>query len=180
MRPPSSWREACRFRWNFFLVDDELVSLGELGAWERSKANCELWARMGRALAAVARPGDSIVLGPIGAVGYFSELHLYDQGGLIDRDVARRPPSEVKRSPGHDRAVPIRWFAEEEPTFAFARLTHRRPGLERAAERAFALYLERPEEGDLARHYRAEIVELPADAGFEPDEVLIVGRRVAD
>ena len=51
-------------------------------------------------------PEDSVVSGSIGALGYYSGLHIYDRFGLVDRRVAMREP-ELLRSPGHDIKVSV-------------------------------------------------------------------------
>ena len=60
--------------------------------------------------------------GPIGAVGYFSRLHIYDMFGLVDREVARRPVTDAEmrnpwRPPGHHKGVPKEFFLSREPTW---------------------------------------------------------------
>ena len=61
------------------------------------------------------KPGDSIVSGRIGALGYYSNLHVYDRFGLVDRRVAMLP-STLVRSPGHDKKASLRFFYSDEPT----------------------------------------------------------------
>ena len=52
-------------------------------------------------------PKDSVVTGAVGALGYYSGLHIYDKNGLIDRLVAMREldASDALRMPGHDKKV---------------------------------------------------------------------------
>ena len=54
--------------------------------------------------------------GAIGAIGYDSNLFLYDRNGLIDPDVAQRPATGT-RSAGHDKRVPRAYFIDRKPTF---------------------------------------------------------------
>ena len=62
-------------------------------------------------------PGDSIVLGKIGLLGYYSDLHIYDRSGLVDRRVAMRPRTRNPlRMPGHDSKVSTNFFFADEPT----------------------------------------------------------------
>ena len=66
------------------------------------------------ALKANFTPRDSIVTGVIGRIGYYSELHIYDRFGLVDRRVAMQP-RQLLRSPGHDKKAPLSLFFENEP-----------------------------------------------------------------
>ena len=63
-------------------------------------------------------PGDSIVYTGIGALGYYSGLHIYDRHGLVDRRVAMQP-HESLRFPGHDKLVSRRFFLENGLTIIF-------------------------------------------------------------
>ena len=69
------------------------------------------------ALKAHFTSGDSIVSGAIGVLGYYSDLHIYDRNGLVDRRVAMRPRQRSRlRSPGHDVNVSTDFFYADEPT----------------------------------------------------------------
>ena len=59
-------------------------------------------------------PEDSVVSGAIGALGYYSGLHIYGRFGLVDRRVAMREP-ELLRYPGHDIKVSVGFFLSHEP-----------------------------------------------------------------
>ena len=60
---------------------------------------------------------DSIVLGKIGIIGYYSGLHIYDRSGLVDRRVSMRPrKADQLRMPGHDSKVSTDFFITDEPT----------------------------------------------------------------
>jgi hypothetical protein len=174
---PESVREAFRFRWAFFREEPRHVRLSELRAWRRSKTNCRNWARIGRALKLVSADGDSIVLGAIGAMGYYSDLQVYDLGGLVDREVARRPPLPGRHSAGHDKAVPIAYFENRNPTYVYAILQQRGADLEQQRAWAHALFLDRPGEGNTKDRYNPVVIPLPPEAGFDRSEVLIVGKR---
>jgi hypothetical protein len=62
---------------------------------------------MGRALQKVSKPGESIALVPIGAIGYYSKMVVYDMVGLVDPVIAHEPfdLKYIKSSwrPGHDK-----------------------------------------------------------------------------
>jgi hypothetical protein len=62
---------------------------------------------IGRSLRDIAQPGDSIALVPIGAIGFYSGMTVYDMVGLVDPTIAHEPFSQeyIKSSwrPGHDK-----------------------------------------------------------------------------
>ena len=103
---PASVRKAFFFRHysGGFLTEYEL--------WNRGIENMkEIALTLKRHL----EPEDSVVSGSIGALGYYSGLHIYDRFGLVDRRVAMREP-ELLRSPGHDIKVSVGFFLSHEPT----------------------------------------------------------------
>ena len=63
-------------------------------------------------------PKDSVVTGAVGALGYYSGLHIYDKYGFVDRLVAMREldASDALRMPGHDKRVDEGFFLHLEPT----------------------------------------------------------------
>lgn len=111
-------RERVHFRWNDTRV------LTELEMWRGMKERAESWALLGRALGSATKPGESIVLGNIGATGYYSELTIYDVFGLTSREVARRTGPLVRASPGHDKAVGPEFFFDRRPDYLGAYLSH--------------------------------------------------------
>lgn len=111
---PASTREALHFRWN------EPHARGEAEMWSGMRERAESWRLLGRALARATKPGESIVLGNIGAVGYECELTILDQFGLVDREVAREPGARRRASPGHDKGQPIEFFLARNPTYLAA------------------------------------------------------------
>lgn len=62
---------------------------------------------MGKELQKITQPDESIALVPIGAIGYYSGLTVYDMVGLVDPVIAHEPFSQeyIKDSwkPGHDK-----------------------------------------------------------------------------
>ncbi|HMV67353.1 MAG TPA: hypothetical protein PKA64_10915, partial [Myxococcota bacterium] len=95
----------------------------EYEQWTYMRGNARAWVALGEALHQLEEPGDSIVLGAIGAVGYHTELTVYDRFGLVSPEVLDAPEEDGKRrSPGHERAVPISFFLPHEPTVLRAEL----------------------------------------------------------
>ncbi len=108
---PAGVRERFHFRWN----DTRAVSEYEM--WRGMKERAETWALLGRALAGETIPGESIILGNIGAIGYFTELEILDVFGLTSRAVALREAPLVRASPGHDKAVAPDFFFSQRPDY---------------------------------------------------------------
>jgi hypothetical protein len=108
---PASVRERFHFRWN----DTRAVTEYEM--WRGMKERAEHWTLLGRALARDTVPGESIILGNIGAIGYFTELEILDVFGLTNRAVAMREAPLVRASPGHDKAVAPDFFFPEHPDY---------------------------------------------------------------
>ena len=65
------------------------------------------FAVIGKALQRISEPGESIALVPIGAIGYYSEMTVYDMVGLVDPVIAHEPFAKeyIQNSwkPGHDK-----------------------------------------------------------------------------
>ncbi len=90
----------------------------EHGMWRAMRSNAEKWAGQGRALAAIGRPDASLVTGAIGARGYFSDLFIFDRGGLVTRGLSEGGRDDPSRhSPGHDIIASRGIFLEHEPTW---------------------------------------------------------------
>lgn len=115
---PETVRSALHFRHS----DKEFLS--EHARWANMKDNVEAFERRGHALAMLADPKSQLVSQAIGAVGYYSNLHVHDQYGLVSREVAQRDVAmdEPKQSPGHDKFVPASFFADNEPEILHSRL----------------------------------------------------------
>jgi len=135
----------------------------ELAQWQAMVDNTREWTELGRTIGRFSRPGDSLTRDAIGAVGYYSDVFIYDTLGLVSREVAARP---VKRllSPGHDKMVPVTFFLDRKPTLLGARIvadTRLAAALSASLDRAQALADEGhpyyPELHDLGdgRHYLA-------------------------
>jgi len=110
---PRSVRASFHFRLN----SGDLFR-SELEQWRFEKDNAREWGEIGRALADYADPGEALVAGAIGAIGYYSNLFIYDGFGLVTRKVsARDVTGPIVKSPGHDKAVPPTFFLEDRPIY---------------------------------------------------------------
>lgn len=86
--------------------------------WVNQSTNPKVSKDVGLAFRGYARPGDSLVVGMFGAIGYYSNLFIYDRYGLVNREVALLPHGDAPlRSPGHDFKVERSFFLKSEPTF---------------------------------------------------------------
>jgi len=114
---PNFAREPLHFRHS----DREFMT--EWARWENMLMNTRQFAVRGRALRAALDRDTTVVSRAIGALGYHSELYIYDQYGLVSREVALREisPDALDQSPGHDKMVPPIFFIEYEPDILFSR-----------------------------------------------------------
>ncbi|MFN9785996.1 MAG: hypothetical protein ACK57N_05405 [Planctomycetia bacterium] len=108
---PEGVRQALHFRWN------EAEARGELAMWRGMRARAKEWLALGEALGRRAQPGDSIVLGAIGATGFASRLVVHDQHGLVSPEVLQASIARQRGSPGHDHRVEAEHFAPRKPTW---------------------------------------------------------------
>lgn len=113
---PKDVRQAFRVRFN------TISFRTEFGQWSFMRANALGWSNLGKALNKATQPGESLVLGAIGAVAYYSDLFIYDRFGLVTREVTEREAKRTggRHSPGHDMAVPNAFFLDDEPTYIWA------------------------------------------------------------
>lgn len=98
---------------------------GEFKQWWKMRQQAARWAALGRALAHHAQPGDSLMIATVGAVGYYSDLVIYDPYGLVSREEFAPLSNEERRSPGHQRRIPYATFLAKSPTFLEAFLVPR-------------------------------------------------------
>jgi len=115
---PRALRERFSFRGNTGVYQTEVEM------WRSMRDRARFWSMQGRALGLNTEPGESMIAYAIGAIGYHSELFLFDIFGLVDRDVARIPPT-VGLSQGHARAVTPEYFYRHEPTYYGSALVER-------------------------------------------------------
>ena len=151
---PQRWRQALHFRWN----DESAIS--EAAMWRGMRARSREWVQVGRALARIERPGESIVLANIGAIGFHTRLFVHDVCGLVSPEVARSSRPPMRASASHDKRVGGEFFLPRKPTYLGAWLE--RPSAPLGAPPPAALRLE--------RH------PLPPEQGFPPDRELRVLR----
>jgi hypothetical protein len=75
---------------------------------------------MGKALKGRSSHGESIALVPIGAIGYYSEMTVYDMVGLVDPHIAHEPFSQEyivnSWKPGHDKGDGL-YILSRKPTY---------------------------------------------------------------
>jgi len=96
--------------------------LSERGRWLDHKHKALRWKALGLRLKDYAEPGDTLVAGAIGAKGYYSELFIYDQCGLVNRRVADRDGFNAQDPPGHQKCVSFSFFLDKKPDIAWAEL----------------------------------------------------------
>lgn len=113
---PHEVRERFHFRWS------SPVYFSEHSRWVAMKESTASWTRMGKALRRRTQPGESLIIGTIGAVGFFSNLHIYDTFGLVNRETPKADVVRKRASAGHDRHIPIRHFLPMKPTYIGAEL----------------------------------------------------------
>jgi hypothetical protein len=69
-------------------------------------------------LATVAPPGASMVVGDIGAAGFFADVRVVDYFGIIDPSIARRSvPGFGRGKPGHEKVADREALLARKPTF---------------------------------------------------------------
>lgn len=169
---PRSVREVFHYRWR---VENHK---SEYGRWDDQKANTAEWTAIGRALAMHTQPGESLVIGHIGAIGYYTDLVILDRKGLVNREVAKFVAPAERQSPGHDIRAPLSFFAPDEPTYMNAHIIVR-PQPEPEARRRFRELFNEFEEDDELRHlYENVVIPLEEKDGFEPDSFLWLARRI--
>jgi hypothetical protein len=125
--------EELRRTFHFRLNQPASAYRSEYKQWTYQKDNAMRWAVTGRALKRWAEPDASVVRGAIGALGYYSDLFIYDLHGLLSREATIQAHQEAKRaSPGHDRAVTPDFFLGHEPAIMIPRVVDGLPGRDRS------------------------------------------------
>jgi hypothetical protein len=164
---PHSIREKFDYRW----VKNP-VSTTEYEHWVAIKKQTDSWVRLGKALKRRTKPGESLVIGTVGAIGYYSDLYIYDTCGLVNREVALRDAPPLRTQPGHDRAVPRNFFLENNPTYLAVFVT---------VEGADQLNPEQEEKWrslPISRNIRVERYPLEPEEGFGDIGILALLRYI--
>lgn len=159
---PSTWRTSLSVRLNRLPDGSDARSRSELAQWRRMNEQAREWADLGSGLALAGGDGRSIVYGAVGAIGYYSNLFIYDRNGLVTRSVSEREPRADRRSPGHDKTVPPDFFRDMNPTYLDAFWY---PGTEDALRRD-------PRIGFDDRFHR--VIPLSAEESPRPHQLLVV------
>ncbi len=108
---PRSIHEGFHFR------EDEREWTSELTKWGLMAELCEERSDDARALAKLVKPGETMIMGPIGATGYYTRLDVYDLYGLISPSVLEGTEPRARATPGHDRRVDYSHFLDRNPTY---------------------------------------------------------------
>lgn len=162
--------EAVRARLHFRLSDKDFMS--ETARWQNMVDNTDGFMLRGRALAQWAPRDLRMVSKAIGVAGYYSDLYIYDQYGLVNREVALLPatPGPLVESPGHDKAVDSTFFVKYSPELLNARLVQ--------GAKAPRLMKDTIEEWEIPEHlwerYVPDFYELPLDGQEERNFLLVV------
>jgi hypothetical protein len=159
---PFAFRERFHFRWN------DPVMLSEFKRWDKT---FDMPKRMlfAHSLARYTTEADSMPLIGIGIVGYYTEIQLLDQCGLVTPVVARRPTPPARASPGHDRYVPARFFLPARPTILRAWLAE--PGSVLEGQELIdsgAVRYERHELPESGGKWELRIMRIPPDSPLLP------------
>jgi hypothetical protein len=93
----------------------------EFDMWNGERRSSHDMRNKALALKEFSQPGDTIIAGGIGNLGYYSDLFIYDSYGLVDREVASRPFVKLL-VPGHHKGVPIEHFLKYRPRFLIAHI----------------------------------------------------------
>lgn len=126
---PLEARAAMRVRFNTNTMRSELEQ------WAFMKQNTRSFLLLGAGLRQAAEPGDSVVLGAIGAIGYASGLVVHDRYGLVSPSVLDAPHHDVRGTPGHDKLVPGTFFLPQEPDWLWVDYLRKRGSLQVGVDR---------------------------------------------
>jgi len=161
---PESVRKSVHFRstWPF---------RSERDMWERMSTNSRVWSKFGLALKEHTDPGDSCVLSFIGAIGYYTDLYIYDRFGLVTPEVASRKASGPLYAPGHDKGVPHTYFLKDHPTILY--VANRPQSLD-----GVAAYARRFEGWRGVDRYVTDFIEIHVDRDDPELRYLVILRRI--
>jgi len=114
--------------WNVHLVPDSIRETFRYRYGWPDMTEQEIWYRWVEVLDGVrdisialneyGKPGDSLVADSIGIIGYYTDFFIYDQFGLVTREVLALPRGgPLIAPPGLDHRVPSDFFDRHQPTF---------------------------------------------------------------
>ena len=93
----------------------------ELEQWRYMRENTRERTILAQLLAETTNPGESLVRGAIGVVGFYTDLYVYDTFGLVSPEVSHREEIGDDHSPGHWKRVETEFFLDRDPTYVVAR-----------------------------------------------------------
>jgi hypothetical protein len=167
---PRRVRELAHFRWS-----QEFRS--EHAMWKKGVEDMRSWIETGRALGLHVRPGESMVLGNIGALGYYApELVVYDTQGLTNREPLVPLDPAAHEMPGHDRKVQMDVFEKYQPTYFISRVVGAELALEQLLPKSWSPQGGGVYVGSAGVRYRVEQRALDPARGFAPGRQLILIR----
>lgn len=169
---PEALRDRFHFRWR---VQEHL---SEHQQWEFQRRNTQRWTELGRALGLNSELGESLVYGAIGAVGYYSDLIIYDRKGIVNREVAREIEADPRQSAGHEKHAPISFFESRRPTYIAAEILPASSATPARLRKRFRHLLQaHPEDAALLNEFESETLELPSAGDSAEERVLWRVRR---
>ena len=110
---PKGWLDAVHFRWN----DPVAKRQTERTRWLDMDQNARRWTHQGKALAQIAKPGESMIAGGMGALGYYSDLEIFDLYCLTNHEWRTFQGDARRKSPGHDLSLQPEHFFAQHPTY---------------------------------------------------------------
>jgi hypothetical protein len=182
---PESVRDRAVFRMPWRQID----VLTEYEYWKIAQREATAdWARKGRDLARYVQahpfddPDPVCVVSPLGCIGWYSRLTLYDRAGLVTPQVSRSGHYRNPRRspPGHDRVVPLSFFLEQEPEilkFSVVdntdpqKVAFRCKGQERSLREARS-------PAPIAERYVIDFAKVPGDSAAADSAVVVAWRRI--
>lgn len=170
---PLGLRERAHFRWSQEYRTEHAM-------WAKGVVDIRDWIEVGRALGVATAPGESIVLGNIGAFGYYApELVVLDTHGLTNREPLAPVDPAAREMPGHDRKIELAEFEKYRPTYFNARVVDAREPWKILPKSWQALSADGaitgPNESALAK-FEFRLVPLDVAAGFRADTALLLVR----
>jgi len=109
-----------RDRLDFHYADSKYAS--EYERWSESRNATGVRTEFARILERHTKPGESIVRDAIGAIGYYTDLFIYDRIGLVSVEIAHRQAPRGRLPAGHDKMVGREYFLKYRPTYYLAKL----------------------------------------------------------